>query len=134
MIYFKLLAHNGSTVDAVGFLVMTIVAGGKKDDKGNEVVITSGLFSVFWREDSPDLKISIEDLRGAGLSVSKGDPYARFFDKYVVPRLKELGLDNHVCALTLLKHEEEEIELWIADEPIKVDAATLIKRLGLSPN
>lgn len=134
MIYFKLLAHDGSTVDAAGFLIMTIVSGGKKDDKGNEIVVTSGLFSVFWREDSPDLRISVEDFRMASLSVSKGDPYAKFFDKYVAPRLKELGLNNYMCALTLLKHEEEEVELWLVDEPIKVDASTLIKRFGLSSN
>ncbi len=133
MIYFKLAAHDGSTVNAVGLLIMTI-NGKKVDAKGQEVVLTRGLFSVFWREDSPNLRISVEDLAFSEISVDKGDPYARFFDKYVKPRLKELGLNNHLCALTLHGQEEEEVKLWIADEPVKVDASTLIKKLGISSN
>jgi hypothetical protein len=133
MIRFKLASPDGSTVNAVGFLIMTI-EGKKADAKGREVVFTQGSFSVFWREDSPNLRLSVEDLAFAELTVDNGDPYARFFDKYVKPRLEELGLSNHMCALTLHGQEEEEVKLWIADEPVKVDASTLIKKLGLSSN
>ncbi len=134
MIRFKLVSlPDGSTVNAVGFLIMTI-DGKKVDAKGREVVFTKGLFSVFWREGSPNLRLSVEDLEFAELSVDNGDPYARFFDKYIKPRLEELGLSGYMCALTLHEQEEEEFRLWIADEPIKVDASTLIKKLGLSSN
>jgi len=135
MIYFNLKNQDGSTVNAVGFLIMIIESESKKvDNKGRKFVFTRGLFSVFWREDSPNLRLSVEDLEFAELSVDNGDPYARFFDKYVKPRLEELGLSGYMCALTLHQQEEEEVKLWLADEPIKVDASTLIKRLGLSSN
>ena len=133
MMRFKLTSPDGSTVNAVGFLIM-MIEGKKTDLRGREVVFTQGLFSVFWREDSPNLRLSVEDLAFAEISVDNGDPYARFFDKYVGPRLKELGLDNHMCALTLHEQEEEEVRMWITDEPIKVDASALIKKLGLSYN
>jgi len=134
MIRFKLASFpDGSIVNAVGFLIMA-VDGKKIDAKGREVVLTHALFSVFWRENAPNLRLSVEDLEFAELSVDNDDPYARFFDRYIKPRLEELGMGNHMCALTLHGQEEEEFKLWIADEPIKVDASMLIKKLGLSSN
>jgi hypothetical protein len=130
-------SQGGPTLDVVGFVIMVRSSGERIQEAEKEdipSIFTLGLFAVFWEEGQPNRRINVESLVAAQFDMSSADPYVRLFGKYIMPRLQELGLDNYICVLTLTREEEEEVESWFSQKSVKVDAATLIKRLGLSSN